>query len=904
MLKRLKLCASLGIALGSVWAVSPAMAQTATAPPAGSQQLERVEVTGSAIKRIDAETSVPVTVIKVDDLRKQGINSVEQIMANVSASQVTQTSSQVIGASTGGVSQANLRGIGSNKTLVLLNGRRIANSAFDAAAPDLNMIPFAALDRVEVLRDGASSLYGSDAVAGVINFITRKDYSGFTASAGYDSPQHPGGKSWEGSLGFGTGDIDKDHFNINGFVNFQQQNHIGGTDRNFNTRIPGGLSPTPFPANYFQGDASGNPAAAQAGGCPASTGLITDGGTGCQLATASFVDYIPATKRASIMLKGTFKLAESMELGLEYFGSKSQSDSQIAPVPYGGLIQNMNLPGGGPNPFYPGNGNFTPNIPLDPTYTTAAGASKGGLPGFVNVKWRDLANGPRADHPRNSQQRFVASLQGNVAAWDYQAAATYNNNLINDYISGYSDGPTITAGVLNGVINPFGDQTAAGAALIQGAARDGLLLQAKGETAGVDAHASRDLSDWFHAGRPAAIALGVEASHQHFDDHANASFASLVVASTGIDPATSNVGSRNIYAGYVELNVPVLKTLDVTGSLRYDKYSDFGNTTNPKVSFRFQPVDQVLLRGSASTGFRAPSLFEIHSGQAYTNTSQLDDPVRCPGGNPIAGASRATSCNAQFQALTGGNLNLQPEKSKNASLGIVVEPVRNLTLGVDYWWIDIKQTIGTIPDTTLFGTYPLFASSFHRLPDGTLSTDGSACPDPTTCGYVDLRTQNLGKTITDGFDFSGSYNLHAGSTGNFTFVGNSTYVMKYAYQDYTDGPYNQNVGVFVGTGPIFRWQQTVSAAWTLGPYGAGLTGHYKSGYDDQDPSNHVSSYTTFDGYGSWAPTKQLSFTLGIRNLFDREPPFSNQVFVFQAGYDPRFTDPTGRTYYVRGTYNY
>ena len=308
MLKRLKLCASLGIALGGAWAALPAMAQSATTAPAN--QLERVEVTGSAIKRIDAETSVPVTIIKVDDLRKQGINSVEQIMSNISASQVTQTSSQVIGASTGGVSQANLRGIGSNKTLVLLNGRRIANSAFDAAAPDLNMIPFAALERVEVLRDGASSLYGSDAVAGVINFITRKDYSGFTASAGYDSPQHPGGKSWEGSLGFGTGDLEKDRFNINGFVNIQQQNHISGTDRNFNTRIPGGLSPTPFPANYFQGGASGNPAAAQPGGCPASTGLITDGGTGCQLATASFVDYIPATKRVSLMLKGTFKIAE------------------------------------------------------------------------------------------------------------------------------------------------------------------------------------------------------------------------------------------------------------------------------------------------------------------------------------------------------------------------------------------------------------------------------------------------------------------------------------------------------------------------------------------------------------------------------------------------------------------
>ncbi|MDQ2736725.1 MAG: TonB-dependent receptor plug domain-containing protein, partial [Pseudomonadota bacterium] len=223
------------------------MAQTA--PP--SQQLERVEITGSAIKRIDAETAVPVTVIRMDDLKKQGVTTIEQVLANVSASQALQSTSQVIGASTGGVATANLRGIGANKTLVLLNGRRIANNAFDSASPDLNMIPFAALERVEVLRDGASSLYGSDAVGGVINFITRRDYTGFTFSAEADRPQHPGGKGYSGSMGFGAGDLDKDKFNFNGFVNYQHQENINGTDRNFNARVPGGLSPTPAPANYY-----------------------------------------------------------------------------------------------------------------------------------------------------------------------------------------------------------------------------------------------------------------------------------------------------------------------------------------------------------------------------------------------------------------------------------------------------------------------------------------------------------------------------------------------------------------------------------------------------------------------------------------------------------------------------
>src|SRR5471032_313989 len=182
----------------------PVMAQTTDA----AAPIQRVEITGSAIKRIDGESSVPVTVIKMDDLKKEGITTIEQVMANLSASQSSQGTSQVVGSGTGGASFADLRGIGANKTLILLNGRRLANNAYDSSAPDLNMIPFAALERVEVLRDGASALYGSDAVGGVINFITRKDYQGGTVTIGADSPQHPGGFSNNANIGYGFGDLE------------------------------------------------------------------------------------------------------------------------------------------------------------------------------------------------------------------------------------------------------------------------------------------------------------------------------------------------------------------------------------------------------------------------------------------------------------------------------------------------------------------------------------------------------------------------------------------------------------------------------------------------------------------------------------------------------------------------
>ena len=182
MFQRTKICSGLLIAFGSsLLTVAPgAFAQDTT--------VQRVEITGSAIRRVDAETAVPVTVIKADELKAQGITSTEQILASITASQVSTTTAQVVGNNNGAASFADIHALGANKTLVLLNGHRLANNAFNGGAADLNMIPFAAVERVEVLRDGASSLYGTDAIAGVINFITRRDFNGGNISIGMLAP--------------------------------------------------------------------------------------------------------------------------------------------------------------------------------------------------------------------------------------------------------------------------------------------------------------------------------------------------------------------------------------------------------------------------------------------------------------------------------------------------------------------------------------------------------------------------------------------------------------------------------------------------------------------------------------------------------------------------------------------
>jgi len=868
--------------------------------------LERVEITGSAVRRVDAETALPVTVIKVDDLRQQGFTSVEDIMQTVAGNQTSQGVAGSVGASTGGGVFANLRGLGANKTLVLLNGRRIANQAVggagaggDSSAPDLNTIPLAAIDRIEILRDGASSLYGTDAIGGVINFITKKDFTGGEASAQYSSPQHPGGKSYQANVGFGRGEIDKDKWNFFGFIDMQHQDVVTTPQRpQFATANK--TSPTGFPGAWSQGGASISPFA------PACNQQYqAPSGTTCAYYYWNWVDLVPKTDRLTGMLKGTIALSGDHQLGLEYTASQTKVWTNFAPVPEGALTVN---PG---TPFFPGNG-ITPGPPAgtdwDPTQP-------------VRVRWRAVPAGPRSELNTSFQQRLVASLEGTVAGWDYNTGLSVNRvDTTRDLIGGYVDDNTIRAAVLNGTLNPFTPNLPADQqAIVTSSVVNGRLFDAKGEVTTWDARIGRELGDWFGSGHQAALAVGSEVRHEKYTQLANTAYASQVVSSTGLDPNTDNGGARSVWAIYGELNVPITKALEVTGSLRYDHYPDFGSTINPKLSAKFAPSDKWALRGSLTSGFRAPSLFELHSAQVFTNTANnWNDPVRCPGGNPIAGASRADNCGVQFMSLVGGNTNLQPEKSSGATLGFVLQPVTDFDATVDFWWIKLKNTIGALSDATVFSD-PLgaYASHFVRAADGSLATDGSQCntaanPGPQ-CGYVVLLNDNLGDIKTSGVDLAANWRLRTGM-GNWLFRAQETYVSKFSFQTQKDGPWFDGVGVYSGNpnigggGPVFRNQFSVSAQWSMGSWSAGLVNHYKSGYLDQDvgqtPILQVGSYSIWDLYGSWAMNKSLTITAGVRNLMDTKPPHTEQAATFQVGYDPRFTDPLLRTFYVRGTYKF
>lgn len=851
-------------------------AQAAVVAPAPvTTQLQKVEVTGSAIRRVDAETAVPITILRTADLQKQGITTTAELLTRITGSQGLINSASSVGSNTGGASFADMRGIGQNKTLILLNGRRLANNAIDGSAVDLNTIPFAAIDRVEVLRDGASALYGTDAIGGVINFITKKSLTDGSLTLGTNNPTNSGGgDSHDMSGSWGFGDLQEDRFNVMGVVNYTKQRSLASSDRSFaKDYVPGrGLnqtSGTAFPANYSQGDNVGNPLGSTCSG----PNLVANRGV-CRFSTLNYIDAIPETEKTSFFGKATGKLADDHNVSLEYFWARNNNATSIAPAPLTGLSVPTS------SPYYPGNG-ITPgptDFALDSTQP-------------VGANWRETAAGGREAKDQNTSQRFVLSFDGLLGGWDYNVGASYNQNQVKDSVTdGYVSDAAMLDGIADGLINPFGPQSTAGLAYINANKYHGVYETSTGRVAGIDGRISREIGDWFGAG-PAGLALGGEYRKEKFHQSIEAFAGDL--SSLGVDPDGSVTGDRSVRAEYAEISVPVLDSLELSAAVRHDKYSDFGSTTNPKYSFRFQPIKELVVRGAYSEGFRAPSLYELYNPQ-YTTFTQgyYNDPVLCAGGAVQPGGNSGRDCDQQFLNRTGGNTTLAPEKARNVTLGFVYQPVRDLSVGLDFWWIHISNQIAEFPESTVFDNPSAYADRYVRNDDGTLN-------------YIVTGNSNLGIVKTSGVDVNLDYRFPNTPYGQFGLNLTGTYVNRYDFQSTIKGAYADNVGDFEGSGVIARWKHALTGTWNLGAWRGSLVNRFTTGYNDYDSSyGRVASYSVWDLSAGYTFNKTVDLDMGVKNVLDRDPPFSNQAYNFQSGYDPRYADPLGRTLFARATYHF
>jgi iron complex outermembrane receptor protein len=904
MLKRTRLSLAIGAAFGAgLVGVAPAVFAQGTV-------LERAEITGSSLRRVDAETALPVTIIRGEDLVKQGVTTAEQAVQRIAANQSNFGVSQAIGATTGGKAEADLRGLGAatgqfgNKTLVLLNGRRIANHAFDSAAVDLNSIPFSAIDRIEVLRDGASAIYGTDAIGGVINFILRRDYQGVEVMAEWQAPQADGGgETARANILAGWGSLSKDGWNVMGALDWRKQNVLEAKDRDFaKTGVLGptrddllaGTSGTSFPGDAGGFEPSG-PACAPPGSLPATNAAGT-AFSSCRYDFTRDIDIIPENEQLTWLLRGSFALGKDHLLSAEYLNATNEATSKVAAAPTSHFIPAT-------SPFFP------------------AGASVIAVPGFGSgniANWRQNPAGKRVSGDDTTTERYYVELTGLLFDWDYRTSLGRTTNESTASVkSGYVSDDIMQQGVIDGAINPFGPQSAAGTAAIASAQNAADTLIGEYKMSWIDARVSKDIYQM--ASGPLSLALGTEFRKEESFFEATAITAQL--GSLGIDPDSDTSGDRDVFAFFGELNIPLMKNLEMSLAVRYDDYSDFGNTTNPKIGLRYQPTKSILLRASYNTGFRAPTLYEIYQPQSLTfTTDNYDDPLLCPGGVPVPGATEGAVCGQQVLSRSGGPGglglpidSLQPEESDTWSVGFVFEPMQSVTFGLDYWSINLENQISGLPEQAIFGDPTKYAGRFVRcsqLPagpgPGIDRTDADVClnfPAFDPIAYIDQPNENLGDLKTSGFDVSLIWRPGATDYGRFVIGLDGTYVTKYEYQRERGGQFIDALGDYTDNAPVFRWQHVLTLNWTAGPWSAVFANRYKSGYMDQGGANEVGNYSVFDTTLTWT-SKNLTLSGGVLNLLDKDPPRSVQSTTFQRGYDPRFTDPRGRTWLMRVGYKF
>jgi iron complex outermembrane receptor protein len=933
------------IGLGSQLLGAAALAQTA----APVQKVERVEITGSSIKRLSGEGAVPVQVITASELGAKGITSAEEMLRQLAANGVgadnATSNNNVFGSDTdrltGGAANANLRGLGPSSTLVLLNGRRLSSQGMSGGAVDLNAIPMGAVARVEVLKDGASAIYGTDAIGGVINFILKKDLEGFDAKIDYAQPlENSAGTTRRASLTGGFGSLERDKFNIIGSLTLDKNDILRGSDRDWangfqpDRRLSPDSSSHPFAnvlgnsstvAGTAMGGASGTAGSTVGTGDPTKYTrvnlLALPGQAGCDAietgvryqpqlwnAGAASTKYLcntdygaqymlaPSKEAYNLVTRGAWQFAENHQAFFELTASRAEVIAELVPSQFSTTnASNTHYPVNGP--YYLNLKNYGVND-FDPTKPIA-------------YRWRMQDFGYRTQENVAENARLAVGLEGLVGAYDYKlglstAKAEGWTNLVDGYAMLGKLNDALRTGIINPWVKPGEKQSQAAMDLIESTKAHGKLQGGETTLQQFDGAISGGLMKLAAGSLDFAVGFDLRRETYEFapeigsftcsDSLAPAINADNPVAANIVYNCPSNTAvpkvSRNVNALYGELAVPVFKGLDLQLALRYDRYSDFGGTTNPKIAFRYQPNDVLLFRGSLNTGFRAPSFQQLALNTApRLDTADFADPVLCP--------TDPTQCTLRVNYTDSGNPGLSAETSKQGTLGIVVSPVRDLTLSADYWRVDLEERIKKLTLGELKSNYGIFSDHFLR--------------DATTnkITLVEAGWVNAADSSTQGLDYSAAYQMKL-DTGLWTAKLDGTHMISHKERAIASQPLTQLVGAFGLRTLYLKDKFSFDIGWARDSWAATFSTIYKSGYQDQDmtrfgtPLRDIPSYTTFNLFGSYTGIKNLTLTAGLRNLFDKAPNFTyhNVDDVAGAGWDPRVADPFGRTLALSASYSF
>ncbi|MBV8604256.1 MAG: TonB-dependent receptor [Pelomonas sp.] len=931
MFKRKSINAAVLLAL-SAGAVGVASAQDAS-----PQQLERVTVTGSNIRRLNSETPSPVQVLTAADLKQSGFTTISEVLQNLTANGQGTLSNAFPGAFAGSATGVSLRGLTTAATLVLIDGHRMApfplSDDGQRSFVDVSSIPFDAVERVEILKDGASAAYGSDAMAGVVNIILKKAFTGTKISAEAGTTTEGGGRTGHASIIHGVGNLDSDGYTA--YINLEarhqdrilyskragrgpwaslDQTGIGG-----NNQTPGVINdydktpPTygtvyltalgaPFSAaNSVFITTPMSPNAAYTGSC-ASYAMLTAG----QCAyTNPNAEVQPQTTNVNVIASFTAKLAGDwqMDLKASLFESKGEQyragSTAQGLVTYPGSFSPLVAVSAGVNPYLVGSTIAAITVPATyPGNTLGVAAKVRGV----------IPDAPAAhDNFDNKSYRFVASFAGSGFGWDMNTAFGYTQvqTSANDF--GSVDVPVLYA-ALNRATNPFkitGGNTAADLAAIfpSVTSSDVSTLEF------AEFNASRPIAKL--AGGDMQLALGATSVHRALDAPAPGLIAQGIVSGNN----AYVLGSQTNTAVYGELSAPVLKQLELDAHVRYDMFSNAENSVTPSLGFKFTPTKEFAFRGTVGTGFRAPNAAENgKAGQAYSAGTTFD-PVLCPGGNAAAAGAVISQCNFNPAYLNAANPNLKPEKSNNATLGVVVEPTKDWSTTFDLYQVRIKDQIvagtGDINHPVRGNPVTDTCSDGHG---GTVSCTTSVGP----ILYIPVEFVNANQTKVSGLELDTKYKLHLGEYGALTteldWSHTTSYIFTQGGVSYqlagTHGP--AVIGGNTGN-PKDRAQLTFN--WEKGPLRLTTTVNYISSFSLTDPSGSNSGtpvLTCADGvnqggyYHAWFPNagstpsdpgdcKVRAFTTvtlagtyrynanwtfhgNIDNLFNRQPPLDLNTY--------------------------
>lgn len=824
-------------------------------------ELDRVLVTGSRIKRVDVEGALPVTVIDREQIELSGETNAADMIRNLTFNSSGSFRPQS-GSSAQGVSTVSLRGLGSSRTLVLVNGRRMAKAPSIGSAPDLNVIPLAAIERIEVLTDGASAVYGSDALGGVINVITRKDFEGAELMFGLADPDPSGGDREEGSVLFGASSATS---SIVAGASYNSRDIIFARD--FPWYSPGGSvfsgNWTPAdPAQFFTWTKLGG------GACESDTGQTEGtfytipnsnaifGGERCAYNFAQVSADEASITNASAFIYATHDFTDNWSVFSDITVTRTDSFGRYAPVPDSNYFTRV-----GTTPNSPNN----PTNPDSPMYDPAAGPPQ-------DIFWwhRFDALGNRDSNIETRLDDILIGLNGWVGNVELEGGFRHTDNKVYDIGTNFLLRSAAADHIESGAYQLW-DPTGT---------PDAILNSMKVTISRISVF---NQEEWYGLGSfdlfetnsgPVQWVVGGEYSEIRYDDQYDSlSEAGVVGGSAG----NSAGGERDRTSFYVETLIPLFDTFELGLAARYDDYSDYGNDTSPKISFRYRLGDAWTFRASWGEGFRAPTLDILTQLDAFSADS-VRDPASCLAQGLDPG------CSLQINALRTSNPDLGSEQSEQYSLGAAWEPTDWFFGKIDYYNIEITDRINFFSSQELINR----EIAGDPIPPGLgviRANNGAILQIVTGFGNEGLIEQDgIDVNLQFGFDLFG---------GRLTSNFQTSYILGYEIDGGRD---------LVGDPGVPEYRMTLWNSYAISDFGfawnINLIADQADDVVDGVRVGHVPTWTTHDVQANWFAPWEGQVVVGCQNCGNKQPP----VGVGNIGsrdYDFNLYNGFGRIWYAR-----